>query len=222
MSDNNKAVELIIKNIQMLDDAAGFLLEQINPKFFTALDRVIKEKVETFEPEWNGAFEFNDDSLEFAPASWAAVSAEVFKYKNCYAHYYLNVDSEFNETPNVTNYFLTDCFKDSPHRMIFVMTVSYSNFMKCTRAQWRDFAAQQNQQIPEIEELGFKYVHGEGKWYLPVKSLDKNLVIDGYINNSLEDALLPFEESLDILYQAHSYFDKVVEDAKKRFGNKEY
>lgn len=221
MANNNEAVKLIINNIQSLDDAVSFLEGEMSEKFMGVLDTVVKDKVESLDSEWRGVFELYSDSIQFSPLSWEVESNDDFKHQNCYARYRLTIDSEFIEVEKDTNYWLTDLFAESPNRIIFAMTPWYANFMKCTRAQWRNFATDQNQKTPEIEKLGFKYVSSEGEWYLPVGSLDKSLVIDGYANDSIEDALTPFVAALDTLYQAHPYFDRIIEAAKEHFGKKE-
>ena len=41
---------------------------------------------------------------------------------------------------------------------------------------------------------------------------------DCYVEDNLADAMGPITEALEKLYQAHPYFDKIVEAAKAEFG----
>ena len=66
--------------------------------------------------------------------------------------------------------------------------------------------------------MGFKYNAKEGSWYLVIDGIDPTVFIENYESETLEDALSPFETALDILKQAHSYFDAIVKAAIEKFN----
>lgn len=74
-----------------------------------------------------------------------------------------------------------------------------------------------NQQYPQLEQAGFKF-NIDGSWYLPIKSLDQKEVAENYVSDTLEDALTPITEALEIVQKAHPIFKKIVQEAIDRFG----
>ena len=62
--------------------------------------------------------------------------------------------------------------------------------------------------LPTIEEKQPKQI----------KSLDQKEVAENYVSDTLEDALTPITEALEIVQKAHPIFKKIVQEAIDRFG----
>ncbi len=92
---------------------------------------------------------------------------------------------------------------------------------KVNKTKWSKFANEQNQLIPQIEQEGLKFNALNGFWYLIVDGIEPKNVIEGFENNDLVEALTPITDALDILEQAHPYFDKIVQAAIAKFGRVE-
>lgn len=117
-----------------------------------------------------------------------------------------------------TEWWLTTFLKNDVDYMVFNFYPWRDNYLKCTAKDWKMFTTEKNQIHPEIEQLGFKYNAKEGSWYLVIDGIDPTVFIENYESETLEDALSPFETALDILKQAHSYFDAIVKAAIEKFN----
>lgn len=220
MMSNQAAVKLIIENIQLLEQATTLIDGELSEAIFGSIDELIKESVESFNGEWEGIFNFYQESIHFAPKQWQANQADEFKYQNYYARYWLA--QETDETNESGNYWwLSNLFKNDKDKMIFRFYPWYASFAKLGAKAWKEFARECNQNIPEIEQAGFKFNAKEGGWYLSISSLDPNLVINNYENHNLRDALGPIVEALEKLKQVHPYFDKIVQQAIEKFSKAE-
>ena len=214
---HKQAGKLIIENIQMLDEAARLLRGDLSQEIFDEIDKLVQEKVSTFTEDWDGTYTFDEDGVYFAPEAWKAVNTKQFRLKDYYARYvlsYENIDVDNNHT----EFWLTGFFSNSFDEMVFKFVPWFNCYARCTNGLWKKFASIQNEKYPEIESLGFKYSAKEGEWYLPIASLNQQLVADCYVEDNLADAMEPITEALDKLYQAHPYFDKIVETAKDQVG----
>lgn len=218
---NMQAVELIIKNIEYLEDAKKLLEGEISEKICAALDSKIHNFINDFEDKWEGVFDFFDNSYsQFSPEKWRATNGDSFKHQQFHARYFLGYESE--ETGgDSTEWFLTALLKNDKEKVVFNFYPWRDSFIKCTTKDWKDFANESNQIYHQIEEFGFKYNAKQGSWYLIIDGIDPQLLIENYENDTLEDALEPFEIALKKLQQAHPYFDAIVQAAKSKFNNEE-
>ena len=215
---NKQAGKLIIENIQMIDEAVKLLSGDLSQQIFEEIEKVLQDKLSEFSEEWSQSNElFSSGVCLFAPNKWRLIDSEQFNHKDYFARYrfiWQNILSE-QET---NQYLLTVFFNNSYDVMVFKFVPWFNCYARCTKGLWKKFASIQNEKYPEIESLGFKYSAKEGEWYLPIASLNQQLVADCYVEDNLVDAMGPITEALDKLYQAHPYFDKIVAAAKAEFG----
>ncbi|WP_151790323.1 hypothetical protein [Acinetobacter junii] len=218
---NIKAVKLIIENIQYLEQAKTLLEEEISYELLVAVDTIVQEHIYGLE-NWDGTFDLNGSCLlQFAPKSWKAKQGDEFKYQNFYARY--NLDCESSIIGGDSNYWWLSTFiKNDVERIVFRFSPYYDNYREqVNKTKWSKFANEQNQLIPQIEQEGLKFNALNGFWYLIVDGIEPKNVIEGFENNDLVEALTPITDALDILEQAHPYFDKIVQAAIARFGRVE-
>lgn len=215
---NKKAIALIIENIQYLEQAKKLVEGEVYEELCTVIDNKVKDYLENLEHEWNGTFSFYEDgTIQFAPESWRAKNEQEFKHQQFYARYFLGCESQ--ETGgDCTEWWLTTFLKNDVDYMVFNFYPWRDNYLKCTAKDWKMFTTEKNQIHPEIEQLGFKYNAKEGSWYLVIDGIDPTVFIENYESETLEDALSSFETALDILKQAHSYFDAIVKAAIEKFN----
>lgn len=214
---NTNAAKLIIENIQLLEQSKKMIEDEIGVKLHEAVDKVIKEHIDSFG-EWEGCYQFLEEGyIAFAPNNWKAKISNKF-HQNFYARYSLS--SESSETDQEGNeWWLSSFLKNDIERIIFDIYPWYDNFKeKVNNKKWREFSSEQNQLKPQIEQLGFKYNAVNGSWYLLVDGIESKVFIESYENDDLEDALTPIIEALDKVKQAHPYFDQVVQAAIAKFG----
>ena len=213
---NINAVKLVIENIQLLEQANKLLNEEIQVKLFETVDKVVKEHVDSFG-EWQGCYQFLEGKyIAFAPNNWKAKISNKF-HQNFYARY--SLDCESSEIECEDGSWLSTFLKNDIERVIFNFYPWYDNFKeKVNNKKWKEFSNEQNQLIPQIEQLGFKYNATNGSWYLVVDGIEPAVFIESYENDDLEDALTPITEALDTLKQAHRYFDQIVQAAITKFG----
>ena len=215
---HKQAGKLIIENIQMLEESIRLLSGDLSQEIFDEIEIVLQDKLSEFSDEWSQSNElFSSGVCLFAPNKWRLIDSEQFNHKDYFARYrfiWQNILSE-QET---NQYLLTAFFKNSYDVIIFKFFPWFGCYARCTNGLWKKFATAQNEKYPEIESLGFKYSAKEGEWHLPIASLNQQLVADCYAEDNLADAMGPITEALDKLYQAHPYFDKIVEAAKAEFG----
>lgn len=215
---HKQAGKLIIENIQMLDEAIRLLSSNLSQLIFEEIEKVLQDKLSMFSGEWNQGNElFSNGFCSFSPNKWKQIDTEQFRHKDYFARYSLTWESIHSEQ-ETNQYLLTAFFKNSYDVMVFKFFPWFGCYANCTNGLWKKFAIVQNEKYPEIESLGFKYSAKEGEWYLPIASLNQQLVADCYVEDNLADAMGPITEALDKLYQAHPYFDKIVEAAKAQFG----
>ncbi|MGO3918525.1 hypothetical protein [Acinetobacter venetianus] len=216
---NVNAIKLIIENIQLIEQVKNLLEGELGEKFFNAVDAVIKQSVDSFDERMIAGYNFNEevDTWFFSP-KWKVGESNApqsnQEWKNVYALYRL-----WNEGVNdeKNNYYLTDFLENDVDRMVFKFEIWRYNINKIPTKDWKEFVAKINQDYPQLEQLGFKF-NPEGNWYLPIVSLDKQAVIENYERDTLEDALTPISDALDIIKQAHPYFDQIVQAAIAKFG----
>ena len=210
--------KLIIENIQILEEAERLLSGDLSQEIYDEIEKVLRDKVSMFTGEWSQSNElFSNTFYLFAPRIWGLIHSEDFRVKDYFACYFLTWKS-INPEQEVEQHLVTILFKNSFNVMVFKFFPWFGCYANCTNGLWKKFATVQNEKYPEIESLGFKYSAKKGEWYLPIDSLNQQWVADCYVEDNLADAMSPITEALDKLYQAHPYFDKIVEAAKAQFG----
>lgn len=217
---NVNAAKLIIENIQLLEQARNLLESELSEKFLNAVDTVIKQSVDNFDEDIIAEYNFYEDETWFLPVKWQKApfkpdDSKTWKYV-C-AFYEL---AKEGGNDDMNHWWLSIFFKNDLDRMTFNFVLWKNGFNKASTKDWKEFVAKINQDYPQIEQLGFKF-NPEGNWYLPIASLDKQAVIENYERDTIEDALTPISDALDILKQAHPHFDKIVQAAIARFGRVE-
>ncbi|MFC1393796.1 hypothetical protein NK318_04270 [Acinetobacter junii] len=217
---NVNAAKLIIENIQLLEQARNLLESELSEKFLNAVDTVIKQSVDNFDEDIIAEYNFYEDETWFLPVKWQKApfkpdDSKTWKYV-C-AFYEL---AKEGGNDDMNHWWLSIFFKNDLDRMTFNFVLWKNGFNKASTKDWKEFVAKINQDYPQIEQLGFKF-NPEGNWYLPIASLDKQAVIENYERDTIEDALTPISDALDILKQAHPHFDKIVQAAIAKFGRVE-
>ena len=217
---NVNAAKLIIENIQLLEQARNLLESELSEKFLNAVDTVIKQSVDNFDEDIIAEYNFYEDETWFLPVKWQKApfkpdDSKTWKYV---CAFYELANEGGNDDMN--HWWLSIFFKNDLDRMTFNFVLWKNGFNKASTKDWKEFVAKINQDYPQIEQLGFKF-NPEGNWYLPIASLDKQAVIENYERDTIEDALTPISDALDILEQAHPYFDKIVQAAIAKFGRVE-
>ena len=210
--------KLIIENIQMLEESIRLLSGDLSQEIFDEIEIVLQDKLSEFSDEWSQSNElFSSGVCLFAPNKWKLIDSAQLNHKDYFARYRFTWQSTISEQE--TNQYLLTAFFNNSYDVMVLKFVSWFNcYARCTKGLWKNFASIQNENYPEIESLGFKYDSKEGSWFLPIASLNQQLVADCYVEDNLADAMEPITEALDKLYQAHPYFDKIVEAAKVEFG----
>ena len=215
---HKQAGKLIIENIQMLEESIRLLSGDLSQEIFDEIEIVLQDKLSEFSDEWSQSNElFSSGVCLFAPNKWRLIDSEQFNHKDYFARYSFTWQSTISEQ-ETNQYLLTVFFNNSYDVMVFKFVPWFNCYARCTKGLWKNFAVSQNEKYPEIESLGFKYSAKEGEWHLPIASLNQQLVADCYAEDNLADAMGPITEALDKLYQAHPYFDKIIEAAKIEFG----
>lgn len=214
---NNIAAKLIIENILNLEQARKLLENEISNKIFTVVDQLIKDSVEGFNDEMIGDYNFTEEDAWFLSKDWQQEPFqldEVKTHKYLYAYYALVNEGDNDET---NEWWLSNFFSNSTDQMVFNFLLHDVGFNKVTRKMWKVFYQEMNQEYPQLEQAGFKF-NTDGSWYLPIKSFDQKVVAENYVSDTLEDALTPITEALEIIKKAHPIFKKIVQEAIDRFG----
>lgn len=223
---NQEACKLILENIEMFDEATKLLEEELSKNFFKAINETIRNKVMSFDGNWQGEYEFYDNTtIQFAPVSWTQLASDEFDHKKYFARYGLGGEYfENGSSQKGTHYWITGFFPNAmKERMVFTFYPWYSSYQKCSKKDWKSFAEEKHQAFSsEIQSLGFEFNRKEGSWYLPINSLDKKIIAENYVDDNLdEEAFKEILEALDKLEKAHKYFDQIVQEAIQRFGRAE-
>ena len=214
---NVQAAKLIIENIQLLEQAKIILEGEITEKLLAAVDKVVQEYIDSLDVQWDGYFKLSEDYLVFAASDWKVKDSNKF-IQNFYARYGLGWES--GETDGDTNcWWLSSFIKNDVERIIFDFYPCYDNYKeKVNKKKWNEFANEQNQLQPKIEQFGYKFNASNGSWYIVVDGIEPKTFIENYESDTLEDALTPIIEALDKVKQAHPYFDQIVQAAIVKFG----
>lgn len=217
--EHKQAAKLIIENIQLLEQANNLILGELGKYFFGAVDQVIKVNAIEIDETIIGLYDLYNNQIWFISEKW---KKEMFDFENkktwndMYAWYELDTENDEN---GLSNFYISHFFNNELNRIVFRFSLSRNSFNKISAKYWKAFISQMNQTYPQIEKLGFKFNdEADGNWYIPIVSLDQKSVAENYVNEILEDALTPITDALDILKQAHPYFDKIVQTAIAKFG----
>lgn len=202
-----EAFKLIVENIEMLDDACQLVANTFDEELFLAIYNVIKENIsQHYDSESIFSIDDNNIDIRFYPTSW---NNQHNKSKsNSIGYFYFNFSSdEFNESGS---YFrISPLFSNTKESIGLVFHVNM-----LTKKDKKTLITQDIHN--ELAKLGFKFNKAYYSFYLPIKPLNPQLVIENY-PDTLEDAMDPIREALETLKKAHPIFDKIVEDAKKYF-----
>lgn len=215
--EHNPAAKLIIENIQMLEHAAHLLESVIHKKIFNTIDQVIKDSVLEFNDDMIGIYDHYENETWFLSSSWKFEPFNIENNKthnNIYAFYMLETDNLKNEKPS---WWISHLFSNSYDQAVFSFCIYKNGFLKISKSELKQFCIQQNDEYPILQQIGFRFDPNINRWYLPISFLDQKTVSKHYENDTLEDALAPFNEALNILKQAHSTFNLIVQAAKKQF-----
>lgn len=208
---------LIIQNIQLLEQSRELLENTVEKKFFDTIDQIIKNNIQSFDENFIGVYNFYEDHTWFLPNGWSLESFDIENSKthnNVYAYYEL-----IPEGVNDENYWqLSNFFQNENDKATFHFTLWKNSFSNCSKTAFKFFCSEQNNKFLELKKLGFQFNLDDQSWYLPIPFLNQEDVIQNYKNDTLEDALTPIKNSLDILTQAHPIFNEIVQSAKIQFS----
>lgn len=208
---------LIIQNIQLLEQSRELLENTVEKKFFDTIDQIIKHNTQLSEKDFIGIYNFYEDQTWFLPNEWSLESFDIENSKthnNVYAYYEL-----IHEGNSDTNYWrLSNFFSNEHDKAVFNFTFWKNSFSNYSKTSFKEFCSEQNNKYPQLEGLGFHFNLDNQNWYLPIPPLNQEYVIENYKNNTLEDALDPIKNALDILIQAHPIFNEIIKSAKIKFS----
>ena len=207
MSRQN-AVSLILTNLPLIEEVSKFIDEELSVKLFGEIDHLLKETL----CDWKGHFDFYNNGTSFAPSEWVQGEFEnKLGYKNALARYDL-----WKTISKKENYWwISTLFRNEKDCLAFKFQGNWGNEQfKFTFKKWQTFCSLMNQKYPELEQKGFKFNAKEAYWYLPIKPLEINEIIESYEEDNLYQALNPISESLEILLDSHQYFQKIMIEAK--------
>lgn len=213
---NDIAAKLIIENILNLEQANKLIYKEIHLKVFGVMDKLIEESVTDFDDEMIGIYDFHEDQTWFLSKDWQQEPFQLDEpktHKHLYAYYEL-VNEGNNEETN--EFWLSNFFENELDQAVINFELWTQGFKKTGQKVWKAFYQEMNQEYPELEQAGFKF-NTDGAWYLPIKSLDQKVVAENYVSDTLEDALTPITEALEIIKKAHPIFKKIVQEANERF-----
>lgn len=214
---HKQAAKSIIENIQMLEQANAFIFDVLHLEVFKAIDKVILERVEQFEDEMIGIYDFHDKGEFFLSKEWEKPNFDVANSKSWdenYAYYALTNEGVSDKE---NHWWLSNFFENDLDIAVFNFDLERKSFENGNKKEWKLFTAAMNDKYTVLEQLGFKF-NPEGNWYLPITALNQKEVADNYVSDTLEDALTPIKDALNILEQAHPIFKEIVQHAIVKFG----
>jgi len=214
---NDIAAKLIIENILNLEQANKLILEEIHPKVFGVMDKLIEESVTEFDDEMIGEYNFHEDTTWFLSKDWQQEPFQLEDAKSYKYHYASYQVWSYSKNDEANGWWLSNLFENEADRANIHFELWSQGFKKTGQKIWKAFYQEMNQKFPELEQTGFKF-NTDGAWYLPIKSLDQKEVAENYVSDTLEDALTPITEALEIVQKAHPIFKKIVQKAIDRFG----
>lgn len=200
---------LILRNLRLMDEAASYLISQISKEVFTKMDQVSDRWAKRVG--WKGIFKFlEEDTWAAAPTKWLV---DPKSPKAAYA--YFTLDAAEGDWSEELGYFsLTRlCGLRSELGLRFILDHSR---LKIPRGKWKQFIA--SRKAP-FQAQGFKLEEKEGSFFYPLR-IDVDELIKAIANNSIEDALGPFEMALEKIGDAMPLFDALIRDAKKQLAAK--
>ncbi|SUU23947.1 hypothetical protein [Acinetobacter haemolyticus] len=215
---NVQAAVLIIKHIQMLEQAKELMDGEVGEKFLTSVDQKVKKYIDSIG--WVGIYNFCEtNDLWFLPDTWKEKTLDINdskKTEGLYAKYELWVRHD-GELAN--EWWLSSFLPNNRETMVFNFWIDFDKFkVKPNKKERKLFTLNYHLNDVNIEKSGFKYNQDEGFWYLPISGLDPEEVIKNYESDTLEDSLTPITDALAKLKYAHQYFDKIVQAAIAKFG----
>lgn len=216
--EHKQAAKLIIENIQLLEQANKLIDEILSEEIFDEIDQIIQNEVEKFETEMIGIYDFNDSETWFLSSRWKIESFELENSKtwnNLYAFYELTNKGQNDHT---NNWCMSNLFVNDIDQMVLCFSFWKNGFNKASGNDWKRFAQEMNKNYPQLEQLGFKFSVNNQTWYIPINYLDQKLVVENYMNETLEDALTPIKEALEKLKLAHPTFNQIVQNAINKFN----
>jgi len=77
------------------------------------------------------------------------------------------------------------------------------------KPQWRRAVAQRGEEIAKLRSRGFEYEATEGSFFLPVH-IDQSTLAQGFFDESLEIALKPLADALQVCVEAKPDFDALI------------
>lgn len=215
---NKEAVALILNNLQAIEQATNLIYEEIQPNVFKIINQLIEKKLTQFNDEIIGIYDFCDDETWFLPKQWHEEEFDIKDsktWKNMYAYFELTNEGVEEKT---NHFWITSFFENSMDRMVFNFSLYESGFDKASKKDWKIFNNNIYRSYPQLEQLGFKFNASVGNWYLPIESLNKELFIQNYIADTLEDALTPIINALESVEKSLPYFSEIIIRAKQKFN----
>ena len=204
MQFNDEVSKIVIRNIDLLEDAPN-IIREVEKKIFKA----INEKFETFFSNldgWNqdGVYTYYSDATDaqttFSAVSWPLDDED-------YAVYYEFCESDDDEFDPYHLSILTGTRTISHYGIFFSIDLDYFGVKK---SKWKAFLREQYQARPQLAELGVSF---EGqKLCIPIV-LDATLMAEEYPD--FDTCLEPIENALAILMKAHPYIDEIVQETRK-------
>ncbi|OAL88383.1 hypothetical protein [Acinetobacter terrae] len=216
--EHKQAAKLIIENIQLLEKANNLINEVLSEELSNEIDQIIQNEVENFETEIIGIYDFTDSDTWFLSTQW---KIEPFELENSKTHNNLYAFYQFtNEERNkhTNNWWMSNLFENETDQMVLCFSFWKNGFNKASGNDWKRFALEMNQNYPILEQLGFKFNVNNQTWYMPINYLDQKLVVENYMNETLEDALTPIKEALEKLKLAHPTFNQIVQNTINKFN----
>lgn len=200
---------LILRNLRLMDEAASYLFLHISKDVFTRIDQISDRWVKKIG--WKGRFNFWNESEWYAASPKWLVDPK--STKAAYAYFTLDAaEGDWNEE---LGYFsLTRlCGLRSELGLRFVL--EYSR-LKIAKPKWKQFLMERKK---PFQEKGFKLEEKEGVLFYPLR-IDVEDLIKAISNNSVEDALGPFQSALEKVEDTMPLFEALFRDAKKQLGAK--
>jgi hypothetical protein len=189
---------LILKNLADLDVAAWHVCTELQPAVATAMDEIAKKFVR--EGEWAGLADWDGKGIWFAAEDWRKPGEHTSDNYKCQ----FTLGQSFGQGESKDMYWLTQMLGIGDRALGLRW-----NRNDVKKKQWKSLVIQQQAILEKIRACGFEYQAAEGSFFLSFR-VDQNALAQAAGDESLELALIPFTNALQICVNAKLHFDALL------------
>ncbi len=198
---------LIVRNLRDLDAACKRLEFEIQPRIAKTMNTIVSSWAE--QNNWMGRYDWwGEGELWIAPRDWKPKEAPAFYLD-------LGPGDDEGETPQYDYFWLTRLCGSSGNGLICLRWYDFQN-LNAKKLEWKKFI---KSYVTKIQQTGFSYEDQTALFASAPIIIDAEELAKSIVDDTLDQALKPFQKALDNLMAAKPAFDEMIRAARKEFGS---